>query len=305
MNRWKAAFAIVFLLCMGQAAQAYDFWGITLGSTIYDGSDQLTFDGVAESGVGYAVGGYKYTRVDGTWHGAFEAASPGEGFIASRKSDAQGLFFRADNDAARFTIITGSKQTGAAAPECGTGTRLFGPGDLKIDVDGRTYGIGMRLNNLRWALDPSTTDPEFVIHGAEGGIESIFARDEGTLGTVELGPNWAHMGNAAIPDSADLGYAFFISGTGSQVGSASVSSAYTGIVVGSAGVYAYEITVPWATLGLDPTSYQFRASWRPDCGNDIIAADFGSRGVQPVPEPAGVAALMSGLLTTAAFRRRG
>lgn len=305
MNRWQGILAIVLLVCLGQAGQAYDFWGITLGSAIYDGSDQLTFDGVAESGADYAVGGYKYTRVDNTWLGAFEAASPGAGFMASRISDAQGLFFRADDYAARFMIITGSKQTGAAAPECGTGTRLFGPGDLKIDVDGRTYGIGMRLSDLRWALDPSTTNPEFLIHGAEGGIESIFARDKGTLGTVELGPNWAHMGNAILPDSTDLAYAFFISGTGSQVGSANVSFANTGIVVGGAGVYAYEITVPWATLGLDRRSYEFRASWRPDCGNDVIAANFSSGNFQPVPEPASIAALLSGLLTTAAFRKRG
>ncbi|MGB9620524.1 MAG: hypothetical protein ACPL7K_08945, partial [Armatimonadota bacterium] len=127
-----SALILVAFAMLGTAAPAYDFWGVTVGTETYQGSSQLTFDGVAASDVRYVVGGYKYTKVDSAWLGPFPAASPGEGFLASRRSDAQALFFKPDTDAARFMIITGAAQYGLPAPEMGTGTRLFGPGDLMI-----------------------------------------------------------------------------------------------------------------------------------------------------------------------------
>lgn len=298
---------VLVLLCVLAAGSAfgYEFWGVTIGTASYNGSTHLTFDGLKDSELQYVVGGYKYTRVDSTWYGPFTAAAPGEGFLASRKSDAQGLFFKADSDAARFVIVAGTPQTGYAAPECGTGSRIFGPGDLKIDVGGNTFGVGLRLGGLLWAVDPYTTNPEHKIYTAGGGIDSIFARDAGTLGSIELNPRWARVGHSRLNSNSDQAYAFFVSGSGVAVGSASVSVANTGINLYGAGVYVYEVGVPWSVLGLSPNNYAFRVSWRPDCGNDILSADFaGSSGLTAVPEPSSAAALIGGLAVLLGSRKR-
>ena len=299
-------FALAASLSVSGGAFAYEFWGVTVGAADYDGSPQLTFDGLENSGIEYVVGGYEYTRVGSEWYGPFPAAAPGEGYLASRRSDAQGLFFKADVDAARFVIITGAAQTGAPAPECGTGIRLFGPGDLKIDVGENTFGVGLRLDGLLWALDPYTTNPDYQIRRPEGGADSIYARDAGTLGSVEINPQWARAGHSTLAAGSDMAYAFFKSGSGSAVGSATVEYRSTGIVLCGAGVYAYEVAVPWSALGLDPQDFAFRASWRPDCGNDLLTADFtGSVESMTTPEPGASAGVLGGLLGLAGIRRRG
>ncbi|MGQ9454896.1 MAG: PEP-CTERM sorting domain-containing protein [Armatimonadota bacterium] len=297
----KFAALVVTSLCVAvvcsTSVAGYDFWGITVGTATYDGSAQLTFDGVASSNAQYAVGGYKYTRVDGRWFGPFPAAAPGEGFLASRRSDAQGLFFRPDSGAARFVIITGAAQYGLPAPEVGTGTRLFGPGDLMISVGSKTYGVGLRLSGLAWALDPSTTNPDYQIwHGAE--VDSIYARDAGTLGRVELNPRWDRAGHSTLDPDSEMASAFFVAGSGNLVGHADVEFEDTGISLGGARVFAYHVAVPWNVLELDSTNFSLTASWRPDCGNDVLKADFymapsvGSS----VPEPSVVAGLAGGMV---------
>ena len=304
-------FASALAVCalLGTAALGYDFWGVTLGVQTYQGSEQLAFDGVAASNLRYVVGGYKYTKVDSDWLGPFPAASPGEGFLASRRSDAQALFFKPDSDAARFMIITGAAQYGLPAPEMGTGGRLFGPGDLMIQVGEATYGIGLRLSGLAWALHPSTTNPEFLIwHNGE--VDDIHARDLGTLGNVELNPRWDRVGHAALPADSEMAPAFYVSGSGTLVGSAAVSFADTGLVLSGARVFAYEVAVPWNVLGLNAASYSFTASWRPDCGNDLLKADFTAQpSVQiapvPVPEPSAAIGTLSGIVgLIAAYRKR-
>ena len=306
LKRTIGLFALL-LLCVsaGGSAFGYEFWGVTIGTASYDGSTHLTFDGLQDSGLQYVVGGYKYTRVDSTWYGPFAAAAPGEGFLASRKSDAQGLFFKADDDAARFAIVAGTPQTGYAAPECGTGSRIFGPGDLKIDIGDRTLGVGLRLGGLLWAIDPYTTNPEHLIYTAGGGVDNIFARDAGTLGSIELNPRWARVGHSRLDSNSDQAYAFFVSGSGVAVGSASVCVVNTGINLYGASVYVYEVSVPWSVLGQSPNNYAFRASWRPDCGNDILSADFANCSeLVAVPEPSSAAALLGGLAALAGSLKR-
>lgn len=297
-------YCTLVILTAGVPGLAYSFWGVSVGSEYYDGSEHLTFSGLGGTSVQYSVGGYKYTRVDSTWTGPYPAPAPGEGYMASRRSDAQGIFFLPDPNLARFVIITTSSQTGAAAPEVGCGPRLFGTGDLKIDVGDSTYGVGLRIDGLLWAIDPTTTNAEFQIYRAEGGIDSIRARDAGTLGQVELNPRWARAGHAALPAGSDAAYAFYVSGSGAAAGSAQVSWNDTGINLCGAQVYAYEVSVPWSTLGISGINHQFTASYRPDCGNDIIVGDFTTGEINTVPEPAGALAVSTGLIGIVGMIRR-
>lgn len=297
---------LTVLLAMAFAstsACAYDFWGVTMGTQSYMSGTQLTFDGLSSTNIQYVVGGYKYTRVDSTWYGPFDAASPGAGYAVSRKVDAQALFFMPDAGGVKIMVITGTPQTGIVAPECGYENRLFGPGDLKIDVGGHTFGVGLRLDDLLWAVNPATSNASFKIYKATGGTDSIYARDDGTLGRVEEDPRWDHVDHTNLAAYDDDAYAFFVKGSGSLVGSADVIyHQNTGVSISGVPVYAYEITVPWATLGLDPNNYSFTASWRPDCGNDLIMGSFS--GQSSVPEPGSIIAILTGIIGMAGYRRR-
>jgi hypothetical protein len=286
------------------AAHAYEFWGVTVGTQSYNGSNQLTFDGLAQSGIQYTVGGYEYTRVDSQWLGPFPAADPGAAFLTSRKCDAQGLFFKADEEGAKFTIITGSLQTGATAPDCAMGARRFGPGDLKIDVGGVTYGVGLRLSGLTWAVDPATTDPNYRLISANGGYENIYARDAGTLGRVEAHPRWARCGNPALPSDSNRTHAFFVSGSGTLVGEATVGFYSTGLTLGLAPICAYEVRMPWSAIGLASAPQAFNASFRPDCGNDLLSMQVIPNDQISTPEPSTWLALAGGLAALGVRRVR-
>ena len=183
--------------------------------------------------------------------------------------------------------------------------RLFGPGDLMIDVGGNTYGVGLRLSDLAWAIDPATTNPEHLIYYADGSIASIHARDAGTLADIELNPTWARAGHSALPMGSDMAPAFFVSGSGNQVGSANVTYQDTGIVMYGAGIYAYEVDVPWTALLADPDNFDIVVSYRPDCGNDIIKVDLSSNfGPDAVPEPGSWVVVLSGLAGLGALGKR-
>ncbi len=293
---------IIALMSISVNAFAYNFWGITMGTATYNGGTHLTFNGLANTNIQFAVGSYKYTKVDSTWYGAFPAASPGANYALHRKCDAQGIFFRPTDYAAEFVVITGMPQDGITAPECGYGTqREFGPGDLKIDIKEngvytKTYGVGFRLDNLVWAVDPNTTKAEFKIHKATGGVDSIYARDAGTLGRVELNPSWSHVDHASMPAYDERGYAFFKKDSGTLVGNVNVTVEDTGVSLDGTNSWAYKVSVPWDYLGINVgDGFNMRISWRPDCGNDLISTCiFGSR--TNVPEPGSVVALISGLV---------
>ena len=301
-------FTTLAVLSLSISAFSYDFWGITVGSASHKGITNTTFDGVADSGASYVVGGWKYTRVDGTWSEASVAPSPGEGYLASRKSDAQAIFFKPGMTTADFVIIATSSQTGQGAPELGYDKRLFGPGDLRIDVGSMTLGVGLRLDDLLWAENPSATQSQYQIYGVDNKKMDIHSRDAGTMGDVELNPTWGRVGNQGMTLGSDRASAFFVSGSGTYAGSATISFDYTGISYNGAKVFAYTVSVPWELLGQDASNYSFSASWRPDCGNDVLGANFqGSSilGTAPVPEPGSLVALSSGIIgLIGAMRRR-
>jgi len=302
---------LVALALAGTSAHAYDFWGVRMYTTPRPGTPgtQLAFNGLSGTNIQYVVGSYKYTWVDSGWSTSHQAASPGAGYWASWEVDAQGLFFKPDPDFLKIMVIAGTPQGGFTAPECGYDTRQFGPGDLKIDAGGHTYGVGLRISNLTWFDGP---DPKFKIYKANGLVDNdIHARDAGTLGRVEMDPlRWDHVDNSSL-GACNAASAFFVKGSGDLVGDAIVTyQGNTGVSIdtGHTGwptmnVYAYEISVPWATLGMNPNNYHFTASWRPDCGNDIISGCFVG-GETYVPEPGSIIAILTGLIGIIGHRRR-
>jgi hypothetical protein len=113
------------------------------------------------------------------------------------------------------------------------------------------------------------------------------------------------MGNQDLAPGSNAASAFFVSGTGASAGMATVTTDYTGISIDGAGVYAYEVSVPLSTLGLNSSHQSFTASWRPDCGNDVLTADFSRPLVTgAVPEPSTVVSLVSGVVGLIAARKR-
>lgn len=300
----------VMLFSLSGGAFAYDFWGITMGTSTYNGAPMLTFSQPAD-GIGYQVGAYQYTQVGAnTPEGPFAPASPGPAYPAlQRASDAMGLFYKAEQDFARFMIVCGMPDTGIKATEIGYGNRQFGPGDLMIDVSGgSTYGIGFRAGGLLWAADPTSTAAWFQIYNADGTTASMYARDAGNIGTIVENPNWAHVDNyplAQLGVANPSGAAFFISGTGTNVGTVdSLNIQSTGVFLDGVQIYAYEVAIPWAAIGLEAPDTVFQASWRPDCGNDIIYKSFTSRPNIDIPEPYSMVLAITGLAAVAGYRRR-
>jgi len=301
--------AILALAVLSTCACASNSFNITIGKETRDGLDQLTFDNVA-SDTQYAVGSYKYTKVNGAWSSANNPASPGLGYSdIHRKFDAMALFFRPEIENAKFMIVTGMPCTGATASNIGYGGRQFGPGDLKIDVGSVNYGIGLREGGLYWGtVDPGPSQPWFRMHTAQGGIDAIGARDAGTLGTIEKNPQWDHVDNHTMTPNSESAYAFFRADSGMLMpGTATVNCFDTTIALQGCSVWAYEVTVPWTSLGINPAHIAFRASWRPDCGNDLIAANFSGKCEIPVPSMPEASTLflaLSGLSAIGIVRRR-
>jgi hypothetical protein len=306
-------FLAALLLVLSGGAYAYDFWGITMGTATcpINNSTQLTFT-APSADIQYEVGGYKYTKVGSTWYGSFPAASPGASYpVLQRECDAMGLFFTAKADAAYFRIIAGMPNTGVTASEIGYYNRQFGPGDLKIDVKGgSTYGVGLRDGGLLWAVNPGSTAPWYQIYNADGTVASMYSRDAGTIGNVVEDPTWAHVDNHPLKDTPydPHGYAFYKAGTGTSSGAATISVAQTGVFLNGVELYCYEAIVPWDVIGIDPAALTFdlEASWRPDCGNDLIFKEFkGDKpGTPDIPEPYSVMLAVMGLSAVGAYRKR-
>lgn len=289
------------LLAASQGAFGFSFWDIIVGVDTYEGKPMLTFSQPGE-GIQYQVGAYEYTRVGaGAPIGPFPAASPGIDYPAlSRACDAMGLFFKPEDTLARFMVITGMPEGGFTASQVGYGGRQFGPGDLRLQIGSAAYGIGLRQGGLLWALDPSSTHPWFQVYDPLMNPISMTARDAGNKGQIVLAPQWAHVDNHLLTPGDPRGYAFFVAGTGSNVGSASVNVFETDVLLGETRLFAYEVAVPWSAIGIDPADYDFTASWAPDCGNDIITSRFTT---PVVPEPFSVVLAILGLGAAAAYRR--
>ncbi|MDH7601374.1 MAG: hypothetical protein QHI38_04425 [Armatimonadota bacterium] len=308
-NKIKLTLALLLTAVVGCSPCLANSFGITVSKEVREGMEQLVFDSVAEN-VRYVLGSYKYTKVNGVWSTAHEPASPGLGYgDIHRKFDAMALFFRPEAENARFLIVTGMPWTGTGAANLGYGNRMFGPGDLKIDVGSDTYGVGLRLGGLFWGtVDPGPSQPWFQIHKAEGGTDAINARDAGTIGSIEKNPQWDHVDNHTLPPYSENAYAFFRAGSGTRMpGNAQVSFWDTGVTLQGFAVYAYEVAVPWSSLEMQPNRFAFRASWRPDCGNDLILGSFENTcelPAPPIPEASALWLAPLGLTVVGRLRKR-
>lgn len=289
------------LLALSQGAFGFSFWDIIVGVDTYNGKPMLTFSQPSDS-IQYQVGAYEYTKVGSAAPvGPFPAASPGVDYPAlSRACDAMGLFFKPEESAARFMIITGMPEAGFTASYVGYGGRQFGPGDLKINIGSVTYGVGLRQGGLLWALDPSSTHPWFQIYDPSMTPIDMHSRDLGNKGQIVLGPQWAHVDNHLLAPGDPRGYAFFVAGSGQSAGTASVNVFATDVFLGDTQLFAYEAVVPWSAIGVDPENFELTASWAPDCGNDIISGRFTT---PVIPEPFSVVLALMGLGAVAAYRR--
>ena len=274
MLKRSLTIAVVALAILSAGAYATPYMGITIGKQTYACGDQLVFSNVG-SDIQWVVGSYKWTKVNGSWYGANPAASPGTGYgEIHRKFDAMALFFQ---------------------PE--------------IDIGTTNYGVGLRDGGLFWGtVDPGSSQPWYQVHKAEGGTDVISARNAGTIGTIVKNPQWDHVDHHTMAAYSPNAYAFFRAGSGTLMsGTASVTCSDTGIDLAGYSVYAYEVTVPWTVLEINPGHYAFSASWRPDCGNDIIVGSFsGNRQTPPpsAPEASTLFLALSGLSAIAAARRR-
>lgn len=300
---------IAVMIMAGSSAFAYDFWNgaVSIGTAVYPGSSNQHLDFTTTGGGDswYQVGGYPYARVNGVWSSA-KAADPGPGAgNIHLYSDAMGMFFKHDATQISFMIITGLPSTGYKASQW-YGDREFGLGDLKLDINGETYGIGMRNGGLKWA---EYTPTESYHHIREAGASNTIApnqhvRDAGNIGQVKKNPTWYHTNN---PDLGNIDVnrtsAFFDAASGTSTGSATVNVYDTllDLIDGSdpINVYAYEVVVPLSALEMASGDFSFMASWRPDCGNDIISKNF-----TVAPEPGSMIAIITGLIGLIGIKRR-
>lgn len=300
---------IVVMIMACSSAFAFDFWNgaVSIETALYpDSSNQyLDFTTTGTEDNWYQVGCYPYARVNGVWESAYAAdPGPGAGNI-HLYADAMAIFFSYDATQLSFMIITGMPSTGFTAPSW-YGEREFGPGDLKIDVNGETYGIGMRDGGLNWAGYPITAAYHYI---REAGSSNTIAadqnvRDEGNKGQIKLNPTWYHTNNDKLGDfDVDRTYAFFDASTGTNVGTAIVNVFDTALTISDGAdpisVYAYEVIIPRSALGMTSDEFDFMASWRSDCGNDIISMRF-----TEAPEPGSMIAILTGLIGLIGIRRR-
>jgi len=283
-------FIAFFALISGAYASDYSFWGITMGQESYAGRSQVTFSGVGSTQ--YIVGGYPYSKVDGAWYQTNDAPSPGTDYAAWRAFDAQAMFFRGDSQYAHFAMVGGCNPNGVTFGPGGYGDRQFGPGDLRINIGGSWYGVGVRQGGLKWY---DGDNAQFKIYRADT-MEAAAAstRDAGNVGVVERNPIWYHADHAGLAPVDNQAYAFFAPGSGTNTGAAVVSVTDTGVNFDGYDSFMYEVAVPWAALGYtdQPTNTTVYAQWMPDCGNDYLGGNFR---MSTVPEPSSVQLLVLGI----------
>ena len=289
-------------------AFAFEFWDGAININTAEHPDTLkqylSFTTTGSDNSWYQVGCYPYAQVNGVWTSAV-AADPGPDYgDLHLKTDAMAMFFDYDSSQAKFLIIAGIPPSGITASQW-YGGREFGPGDLKLDIGGNIYGIGMRDGGLHWAEDHSPDASYLDIHEAESGAvaQDQHVRDASNIGQIKLNPDWYHVDN---PDvfGIDKSYAFFDATSGiSNDGTATINVEPMNVQIGDYPmcIYAYEVIVPWASIGvINGAEISFTASWRPDCGNDIINKEFSVE----LPEPCSLIAILTGLIGLIGLRRR-
>ena len=282
-------------------AFAYEFWDGAISIDSVSNNQYLNVTTAGSDDSWYEVASYPHAVVNGVTVNA-DPATPGTGYgNLHLHTDAMAMFFKYDSSKATFLMISGMPRAGVEARQW-YGERKFGPGDLKIDVNGLTYGIGMRDGGLRWDMYDA---PHQAIHEAASGAiaQNQSVRDTGNMGQIKLNPDWYHVDNPSV-FGVDKAYAFFDAASGTSAGAAEVNIWETDILLGEdpnpISLYAYEVVVPWSTIGFATGDISLTASWRTDCGNDIIKKTF----IAELPEPGSLIAILTGLIGFIGYKRR-
>ena len=181
--------------------------------------------------------------------------------------DAEAIYFDNDSNYAYIAIIQGLPEAGYDPPgnyAHGTWYYKFKPGDIAIDADN----------------DPGTGE-----YGYEFGLDI----SDGSLYSVS---NWKEV----YYDDASISNPWAIN-AGTKKGT--VSFVYS---TEKNSHYVLEAAIPLHLLGLDAnTTHSLRIHWTQECGNDYLTLEAD---VNPVPEPATLLLLGSGLIVLAGIGRK-
>ena len=181
--------------------------------------------------------------------------------------DAEAIYFDNDSNYAYIAIIQGLPKAGYDPPgnyAHGTWHYKFKPGDIAIDADN----------------DPGTGE-----YGYEFGLDI----SDGSLYSVS---NWKEV----YYDDASISNPWAIN-AGTKKGT--VSFVYS---TEKNSHYVLEAAIPLHLLGLDAnTTHSLRIHWTQECGNDYLTLEAD---VNPVPEPATLLLLGSGLIVLAGIGRK-
>jgi len=224
--------------------------------------------------------------------------------------DVEAMYCTVDDDYVYFAIVTSASPRGTRWD--GYGDCRFGPGDLKVTVDGNgggetVYGIGARPIDLTTSglIGYGPTDQRGAVTWDSatdvGGTHTYYTTSQAR---VESGPTWSYVDNPGCDIDA-----YFVGGSGAYLGYAdaawkrwaAVGDYYEDDPYGKDepyGTWIYEVGVQRSLMSLTSGTDLDLSFFATDCGNDAIAL--------LIPEPVSMVFFGTGVVGVLGFvaRRR-